>query len=397
MKITSAKLPSTVICPTSKSYANRALILSSLCTKNISLFDVPNANDVKDMQLVLKAIGIQFSEDGDELIISNSFPACEPRTTEVIELNLGEGGTTSRFLFPLLCLGHNCYAVTLEGEMASRPMDDLISYLTKLGAKISKIGYGKYHLQGPINLDGKLNVNCAKTTQFASALMHLQINSALEVNPINVNSSSKYLDMTNDLLSIFDQEASYQIPADYSSAGYFIAYAVLNQDLVIKNISEIDLSQADSQIVTILRDVGATIDFSTQGMKITKINEFTQGMKVDGSTCLDLVPTLMFLASFIPFDSSILNIKNLRFKECDRLAEMLRILAHFSISYSYNEELDILNIFPCRPQIKNRSFTTLNDHRMVMVLSLFLKQLGGGDASPEASVSKSFPDFFNFF
>jgi 3-phosphoshikimate 1-carboxyvinyltransferase len=397
MKISSANLPQNVECPASKSYANRALILGSLKKQKISIFDLPEANDVKDMINVLKRIGLSITRNENELKILNSFPECEKKEHTNIKLNLGEGGTTSRFLFPLLCLGSNCYEVTLQGEMAIRPMDDLVEHLCHLGAKITKKIDGVYLLQGPIKLNGKIFIDCSKTTQFASALMHLEVNSKLQVKVVNVSASKKYIDMTEELITIFKTETSYRIPADYSSAGYFIAHSILTKDLQINNLTSLDTFQADSQLVPILESIGGELSFSTRGLKISKIGKFTQGINVDGSTCLDLVPTLMFLAAFIPYNSSIRNIKNLKFKECDRLKEMERILSNFSIKYSYSEEDDLFEIYPSKAYVKNDHFITVNDHRMVMILTLFYKQLGGGEVTPDHSVSKSFSDFFNFF
>ena len=394
--ITSSKLPDLVKCPTSKSYANRALILAALKESPIHLTHLPQANDVKDMINVLEKVGLQLEKNSHTICVVNSFPECES-SEGPLEISLGEGGTTSRFLFPFLALGRREYIVSLENEMANRPMGTLVDLLNNLGARVSQISHGKFSIQGPLAKNEAIAVDCSQTTQFASALLHLKNKINLVVTPTQVDSSQKYIDMTVKLVDEINNVSTYQVPADFSSAGYFIAFSVLNQNVKISNIKFIDSFQADAVLVDELKRIGAEISMTDDGLEVKKCSQFISGLNIDGSTCLDLTPTLMYIASFIPFESQIRNIRNLRFKECDRLTEMQRILKAFNVKFDYNDQEDLLTIFPSQPKVLTKKFHTENDHRMVMVASLFFKTLSGGDISPSESVNKSFPEFFKFF
>ena len=171
MKITSSKLPSEVFCPTSKSHANRALILAAIKDATVTLLNMPKAQDVKDMLQILTEIGLKICEKHNSLEIQNSFPSCEVKSSKVIILPGSEGGTTIRFLLPLLALGTNKYRIPLLGKLGDRPFTGLVKALEQLDVSIRK-EKDYIELQGPIILKTKqrLDIDCAKTTQFASAL-----------------------------------------------------------------------------------------------------------------------------------------------------------------------------------------------------------------------------------
>lgn len=392
MNISSETITPVIECPTSKSYANRALILAALKKEKVTLLNIPRAQDVLDMISILKSIGVIFSEENKNISVLNSFPDCEIKSDSPVTLHLGEGGTTVRFLYPLLALGTNKYFIKTSGRISERPMRELYRLIELQGAKASAS-----FIQGPMNLNGTIEVDCSETTQFASSFMHLSLCSSLVVEPFHFHSSKKYLEMTNYMVTVFKNNTEYSVPVDFSSAGYMIAYGVLRQSIQISNIFEKDYYQADSLILDVLDMLGVNYTLSNSGLNINQISEFTRGFDIDGSKCIDLVPTLMYLASFIPFESTITNIKSLQFKECDRLSEMMKILSFFNVKYNYNEAADKFQIYPSVPRADSKIFTTLDDHRMVMVVSLFFKTLGGGEVFPEHSVNKSFPEFFNIF
>jgi 3-phosphoshikimate 1-carboxyvinyltransferase len=393
MNISASNISNPVVCPTSKSYANRALILASLKKGPVRLLDMPTAQDTRDMISVLRKIGLDIIEDKSDIVINNSFPACEKFSSIPKELFLGEGGTTVRFLYALLALGQNEYHLKFAGEIENRPMTELFRCLDDLGAKKVSLGL----IKGPIYLNSSIEVDCSETTQFASALMHLSLVSDIQVVPTNVSGSKKYLEMTRLLVETFKKESEYRVPVDYSSASYLISYALVNQDIKVSNLHEEDPFQADSVLVEISKSIGGSIIFSADGALISKCLSFSRGIEVDGANCIDLVPTLMFLAAFIPYKSVIKNIKALRFKECDRLEEMQKILAFFNVNFHYNADTDIFTIFPSAVVARVYDLTVADDHRMVMVASLFFKTLGGGEIHPAWSVNKSFPGFFEIF
>ena len=399
-KLTSSKFPERICLEGSKSYANRMLILAALNPEETRISNIPQARDVQDMLRCFKLIGLNSTHDGDSVIISNSFPACEDLSSnEVIEVPTGEGGTTSRFIMAMLALGAKKYQLQLPEELSNRPFTGLIQPLKDLGADIdTSENHQKISVQGGLNSGLKsIGIDCSKTTQFATAILLIakQINLEVEVN--NLDGSLKYLEMTKELVG---QETNhYVIPIDMSSAGYPISWALFHDELIIEICYEIDNFQADSKIYSIIEMLGGEYSFSEDGLKILPLINKKHNIEIDGSECIDLIPTLSYLFSFLDVEFRLNNVKTLKYKECDRLSEVIRILDIFNIRFEYNADSDQFVIYGNSKT--NRSIDTCikteNDHRMVMFSALFLKHFGGGEVSPPQSVNKSFPSFFDLF
>lgn len=394
--LSSSKIPSVLKCPTSKSYANRALILASLKPGNVVLKDMPLAKDVSDLIEMLKYLGLELIQENKIVTIKNSFPECEKQAHSAILLPGSEGGTTVRFIASFLALGKNEYHIPLEGRLAERPIKPLIDFISDNGG-FAEISNKILKIKGPIKISGeKIFINCSESTQFASSVLHLQMKESFELNYENLKVSKSYLLMTEKVLKDLREDNEYIIPPDYSSLGYIIAWAVLNQDILITNVLNNDLYQADSYLLKVLDRIGSKFEFTSKGLQIYK-SENLKTFDVDGSKCIDLVPTLIYLASFIKGKSSISNVSFLRHKESDRLEEMMKILNYFNVSYSYDEKVDTLFVGDISKKVENVKIETAFDHRMVMVAGLFCKSLGGGEVAPKDCISKSFPDFFTLF
>ena len=120
-----------MIVPTSKSHGNRLLILAAICKGETILQDLPFSTDVIMMLASLRTIGLEIEGNHQKLIIKNSFPECEKLSSSPIILETGDGGTTNRFLIPLLSLGRNTYQVEPSEKMRERPMEELYNVLKK--------------------------------------------------------------------------------------------------------------------------------------------------------------------------------------------------------------------------------------------------------------------------
>ncbi|MBD66667.1 MAG: hypothetical protein CME62_15775 [Halobacteriovoraceae bacterium] len=393
MHVSSRKLNSPVACPTSKSYAARILILASLVKKPFHIIDLPKAQDTKDLVAALKICGLEI-EDG---LVRNSFPACEQSLSEKVKLPVGEGGTTIRFLLPFLALGQKEYQLIFAEGMLKRPMKAMYQALQNSGVKVIETAEG-VNIQGPLDHRAKLKIDASLSSQFASGVEMLKVAGVINTNIENLNHSQAYFEMTQYCLQVVREKNTFTIPVDMSSLAYFLCYAVLNQDLLIQNVFKSDDLQADSAIFEILRSIGAEFHFQAQGLQIKMLEKRQQAFSIDSRDCIDLVPTLIYLASYLDGTSQFTHLKHLRVKESDRLSEMINIMNLCEIKYVYNEVADEMMIHGnSKHQFQINKIDTADDHRMVMVASLYLKQNGGGEVYPGNSVRKSFPQFFEYF
>ncbi len=386
----SGKLNKKILVPTSKSYANRVLILAALNPDIVVIENVPESSDVRNMIKCFKAIGLNVTQTNDQVKINNSFPACEVTTDETLVLETGDGGTTNRFLIPLLALGKNQYKLIPAEKMSERPMDEMKNILRDLGVSIDDQSW--FTLKGPYKNERKeVEVDCSETTQFATGFLLSLHKVGIKVIEKNLKTSIPYLNMTKEL--IIKNTNRYSVPVDFSSLSYPLAMASFSGSLTVPNCREIDEYQADSVFVQILKDLGVQIDISSNGLSLKGLSDLPS-FDVDCSACPDLVPTLCFLASYAKDRSIIRNVEILKYKECDRLKEMLRIMNLFEVSSYYEPDQDAIIITGRIPHSNPVEVKTERDHRMVMISHLFQRMNGGGVLHDIDCVHKSFPQFF---
>jgi 3-phosphoshikimate 1-carboxyvinyltransferase len=380
-------LPSELNLPTSKSYANRYLILAARNPADVLIKDLPSSDDVYYLIEALKKIGLIITGTTD-LVVKGSFPDCEQQGQNIaIEIDAGEGGTTSRFLCALLSLGNQVYKIKMKGLLPERPWQEFIDYFTQSGVKIS-LEKNELSIQGPIDLSKALKqIDSSRSSQFASALALAFSHTPHNIEPIRLSTSEKYWKMTQACLK---ELGTLNVAKDWSGASYPLALAVvLNQKVFFKNLIP-DALQADSFLYDWLISRKA-VKTAKDGIVSCELNDRTP-FEIDLSHCLDLAPTMAYIASVLEGESILRNLSGLRFKESDRLFQIIQILEQFEAQYSL--EGDDLHIIGGNIKKMSRNITTEPDHRMVMSASLFLATYGGGTIKHEECVSKSFKNFF---
>lgn len=374
--------------PSSKSYANRALILASLIKPSPVLKDLPAATDVTVLLDCLTKIGLKIQRTGNEIQFQNSFPACELKDPPVIEV--GEGGTTARFLAGLLLIGKSKYSLILGARLKDRPWQDFIDFAGMYGAKVSLNG-NTLSIQGPVNLPREIIVDCSKTTQFATAFQLISVATNSIVHPKNLEASQSYWDMTEELVRNLPKTDFYSIPRDWSSASYPIAFAALNQRIEFPGLFP-DQFQADSKLFDLLKEFDS-VETTSSGIVVNIIRKH-HSVKMNVSDCLDLVPTLVYFLSHVEGAHELTGVENLVHKESDRLTEVVKLARLFERNVSTDGHKLYLEGKKARLE-KSIDLVMPDDHRMVMAGSLFLLHHAGGTIGPKGAVSKSYPGFFD--
>lgn len=383
LKIPKGGLPSRVHVPASKSYANRALVLGAVTPGDVTLENVPEATDVLHLVEALEKIGLSMDRRGSTLVMKGSFPASE---TEGKGIDIGEGGTTARFLAALLLLGKKEYTLKLGKRLKDRPWEEFLQIAQKLGGKVELDG-DRLKIQGPIKKPQSLEVDCSRTTQFATAFD--LVLSGTEILPRNVNSSEAYLAMNAPLKEHFQTELKYVVPRDWSSSAFPMVFGALNQNIDFPGLF-FDPFQADSRILEVLNDLGA-VETHPGGLLVRPLTR-PQSVQLSMNDCLDLFPAMVFLLAHIPGNHVLQGLENLAYKESDRLKEMEKILKTFGRKFTAaSDELRLEGSQELHPPV------TLNlpdDHRIVMAAALFLRHHEGGELNQANSVTKSYPGFF---
>lgn len=387
LSVKKGRLLDQVVLPPSKSYANRALILGALAESSPILKNLPSATDVAILMKCLKSIGLIMMDQDDGIHFKNSFPECE---TVDCSLDVGEGGTTARFLAVMLLLGKCQYKLKLGQRLKQRPWQEFITLASSLGAK-AYLHDDILTIQGPAALPSELKIDCSLTTQFATAFQLLKVRTNINVIPVNLHSSQSYWEMTESLVENFTSYNQYKIPMDWSSATYPMAFGALNHEISFPGLRP-DRFQADSKFYDILSGLEG-IDLTDTGVKVKPIKKM-QSLDLDVSDCLDLVPTLSYFMAHVEGEHKIRGYQNLVHKESNRLEEVLLLLEKFGRKASVTDHT--LTIFGNSSRLSTPVKLSLpNDHRMVMAATLFLLHHAGGELTPADAVTKSYPGFFS--
>ena len=117
----------------SKSQAHRALICAALAKGKTRIVCGQTGQDVEATVRCLRALGAEIEYDGTAYTVA---PITVPAQDAVPDV--GESGSTLRFLLPVACaLGVNTEFV-LHGRLAKRPMEPLWSELRRHGAVLER-------------------------------------------------------------------------------------------------------------------------------------------------------------------------------------------------------------------------------------------------------------------
>ncbi|MCF6149953.1 MAG: 3-phosphoshikimate 1-carboxyvinyltransferase [Candidatus Kuenenia sp.] len=397
--------------PGSKSYTNRALITAALADGTSTINNALFSDDTKYMASCLNSLGIPVEErkDVNKFIVygkGGSVPA------EKADLFVGNAGTAMRFLTAMLTLGYGVYEIGGVERMGQRPIQDLLDGLNQLGAEVKskyENGCPPVIIHGKGLKGGVAKVNGDLSSQYFSALLmvspYAETDVTIEVKGDLV--SKRYVDMTIDLMNKYGvtvhninykelfvnsgqryRAISYEVEGDASAASYFLAVAAITGGKVrVEGIGK-DSLQGDIHFADVLNKMGCEVGMGKDWIEVS--GRALQGIDIDMGDMPDVVQTLAAVAVYVQGRTRVRNVKNMRIKETDRIAAVVKELQKMGISVTEYE--DGFEIEPSMP--KPAEIETYDDHRMAMSFALVgLKSEGIMIKNPEC-VSKTFPDFF---
>lgn len=403
LKVVATPFERVVNIPSSKSYTNRYLILASLYPGTVILQNYSHAQDVLQLVDLLQQVGLNITRGEGDIVIHNSFPQCESSSPQPhLYLETGEGGTTNRFLVALLSKGKKRYRLHAHGPMVERPMGPLYDLLKTFKVDIVTPTPHSFpvEIQGPALFHHReVEVDCTQSTQFLSALELTYCDSPIRFIPQNLNGSEGYYHLTQNIIKTFyfekqNRNFTFFMPVDFSSLTYPVALAALNGHLLVRNCQFIDMLQPDSYFLTLLCKMGGSYSLSPHGLEVRKAHEL-KGVEVDCKSCPDLIPTLSLLCSYAQSPSVLKGLELLRYKESNRIDEIIKLLTLFEVPHYFNEENCALHFRGNAPKVGPKEYEAPADHRMVMAGHLFMRANNGGVLHNFEAIKKSFPEYLD--
>ena len=433
--------------PSSKSFAQRAIIAAALAEGTSRLSGYSPCGDNESALAVARALGADVKVEGPVLCIRGigAKAGCLP----IKEIHTGESGFLTRLMIPILSvLSGEPVRVSGEKTLLNRPLTDAHDIMAAYGVRLypeEQTGprkndcYLPLKVAGPL-IPGRADVSGKGGSQLLSGLLSaLPMAGDKSVLYVHEPRSIPYLFITVDVLKKFGirmgsemeggddfletqdwslctgvnfrikgsqryQAADFAIEADWSGAAPFLVAGAIFGDVEVTGLDTRSL-QADISVMDILMEAGASMS-QLDGpdgpihVKRAPLSPF----HTDLNNCPDLFPMVAVLAAFCPGESHILGVERLRHKETDRAAAIEAMLSKMGVPVTIEEdEMTITGMGLTRRLATGRllrggEYPSYGDHRMVMALRV--ASLGADSPvviDDTACVSKSFPAFNEMF
>lgn len=394
--------------PGSKSIAARALVCRYVAGADTRLIDIPGCDDTRELRQAIEKLEEAVPRPAD--MIDSGREVVIPGI-----LNLGNGGTTLRFMLAVVAsIPGLQVCLDCGNSLRRRPLAPLIKALRNMGADIECLknaGYPPLMVKGKRLKGGTPDLDAnAGSSQYLSALMLASPLWAAPLAAMDWDISAPYIEMTRKVSETFRQPpAEFRIEGDWSAASYFyeLALAMPGRSIVLENLPLPSVSlQGDAACCAIFNFLGVTtrrLDDDDYGAaEVIGSRELIKAFKDTASafdapmtSVPDLVPALavgLCLAG-IPYELS--GIAHLKLKESNRLMALSSELAKAGYAVTVSAAGNAL-IWDGRryPVAEDETFDAWEDHRMAMALSIIACRTRWIAIYGAQSVSKSFPEFF---
>ena len=436
--------------PSSKSFAQRAIIAAALADGVSHLDAYSPCGDNESALAVAKALGADVKVAGNKIVITGI--GASPDCLKLAQLHTGESGLLTRLMVPLLAvLSREPVRVTGEKTLLGRPLSNAHDIMASFGVRLYPEDnknvsderkadcYLPLRVAGPL-IPGRADVSGKGGSQLISGLLAaLPLTDGKSTVYVHEPRSIPYLFITVDVLKKFGirigsemegdddfmetqdwglctglnfyirggqryRAADFSIEADWSAAAPFLTAGAIFGDVEVTGLDTTSL-QADISILDILMQAGASmsqLDEPTGSIHIKRAP--LSPFQADLNNCPDLFPMVAVLAAFCPGESHILGVQRLRHKETDRAAAIESMLGQMGVPVRIDDDemtvtgMALTQRLATGKLLKGGAYVSHADHRMVMAL----KVASLGADSPvviddEACVAKSFPGFNELF
>jgi 3-phosphoshikimate 1-carboxyvinyltransferase len=414
---TAKKVAGKIEVPGDKSISHRAVMLGSLARGTTVVSGFLQGEDTIATLNAFRLMGVDAREEDGKLYIRGRglFGLQEPDDV----LDCGNSGTSMRLMTGILA-GQRFFSV-LSGDryLRNRPMGRVIEPLSKLGASIQGRSGGT---KAPLAIQGRELNGASYTSPVASA----QIKSALLLAGLyacgetEVKEPSLSRDHTERMFRYFGADIDPRangavvrggrelegrevtVPADISSAAFFIVAALLvpDSELLIVNVG---VNSTRTGILDILLRMGASIELQNErevsGEPVADIlvrSSHLRGIEIGGDLvprAIDEFPVLCVAAAYAEGKTIIRDARELRVKETDRIAAMATNLTKAGVDILETEDgMEITGT----ESLKGCQVDSFGDHRIAMsMLIAGLVAEGETTVTDTDCISTSFPTFID--
>ncbi|WP_442793118.1 bifunctional prephenate dehydrogenase/3-phosphoshikimate 1-carboxyvinyltransferase [Psychrobacter sp. PL15] len=358
----------TIAIPGDKSISHRSIMLGSLAEGVTHVTGFLEGEDALATLQAFRDMGVTIEgPDKGQLIIHGvGMNGLKPSKTP---LYMGNSGTSMRLLSGILAAQAFDSVLVGDTSLNKRPMERVAAPLRAMGAVIQSTGHSG---TSPLSITGRDNVGKPlHGIEYAMPVASAQIKSCLLLAGLwaegttTVTQPEVSRDHTERMLSAFGYKVKVEgnrisvegggkltggdiaIPADISSAAFFMVAAAISQDSEL-TLTQVGINPTRTGIIDILKLMQADITLSNEthvgGEPVADIT--IRGSNLIGieipealvPLAIDEFPVLFIAASCAKGRTVLTGAKELRVKESDRIAVMAEGLQTLGVECTVTED-----------------------------------------------------------
>ena len=402
--------------PGDKSISHRYAMLAAIAQGESRIHNFSTGADCHSTLGCVSALGIAVEEQGADVTIhGRGLDGLNPPSGE---LDAGNSGSTIRMLSGILAAQPFSSRIIGDESLSRRPMQRIIGPLSEMGAAITarENRFPPLEIRGaklrPIDYTLPVPSAQVKTCVLFAGLyaggqtIVREPMRSRDHSEIALREFGAEIRIERRMIAVEGRPAltglELFVPADLSSAAFFIVAALLTPDsnLVLRGVG---LNPTRSTLLDVLASMGASIRIANLETKngelvgdiVVKSSRIRGGTieKETTAALIDEIPALAVLGAASDEGLVVRDAAELRIKETDRIATVAKNLRRMGVSSE--EQSDGIRI-PGRQRFRAAELDSFGDHRIAMAFSIAALladgpcEIHGADAA-----SVSFPEFFS--
>jgi 3-phosphoshikimate 1-carboxyvinyltransferase len=402
--------------PGDKSISHRYAMLAGFAEGTSRLMNFSTGEDPHSSLGCMQAMGAKVETVGRTIEVTGTAGVL---AQPVGNLDCGNSGSTMRMLAGLVAAQAGLYRFVGDESLTVRPMERIRKPLEQMGARIELTeGHAPMTVRGTpltaIDFETPIASAQVKTAVLFAGLQAKGTTSIAE--QVRTRDHSEHalrafgarLERKGDRLSIVGGQKlraiDATVPGDMSSAAFFLCASLLFEDsnLVLDALGMNPTRAALLDVISAMGGVIKVLDVQeTYGEMVGTIQvnrgKTLRGIEIAGTLAAQLIDELPVIAAIAPYTDGgvrIRDAKELRVKESDRIALVVKNLRAMGAEVTEHEDgMDI----PGGQKLRGGVIDSGLDHRIAMAFSIAaLRAEGETEIRGAEAASVSFPEFYTW-
>ncbi|GAA3765911.1 3-phosphoshikimate 1-carboxyvinyltransferase [Terriglobus aquaticus] len=400
--------------PGDKSISHRYAMLAGLAKGTSKLANFSTGADPHSSLKCMEQLGATVRDEGGAVSVTGvGGTFAQPAG----DLDCGNSGSTMRMLAGLVAPHAGTFRFVGDASLTKRPMERIRGPLQQMGARIDLTeGHAPMTVHG-----GPLQAIRFETPIASAQVKTAVLFAGLQANGLTeLKESVRTRDHSEHALRAFGAELERDaegvriaggqtlqaieatVPGDLSSAAFFLCAALLFPESQLV-LDDLGMNPSRSALLDVLVSMGLRLQVLNLEEKHGELIGTVQangsadlkGAEISGSLSAQLIDELPVLAAVAPYTRTgvtIRDAKELRVKESDRIALVVRNLRNMGAEV---EELEDGMIVPGGQTLHGGVIDSGDDHRIAMAFSIAALRASSDTAIHGAEAAAiSFPEFF---